>query len=147
MQKSWPTVTTTLDPSCSPSFGNSVKAMMKMKTKKPTYRYELATRFNTLQQHVAQHPLQCSQLPASFNKPIVILTDTQRVDGSWMTVWLYSYVVPVSSIYLIIINCIAQKICCLYSAQALSKRAGTIKIVPWTRALWKIVSCNWPIKL
>ena len=42
--------------------------------------YELATNFDLLQQHVAQHLLQYSQLPASFNKPI--LTDIRRVDGS-----------------------------------------------------------------
>ena len=44
---------TILDPSCVPSFGNGVKAMTKTKTKTPTYHYELATSFNTLQQHVA----------------------------------------------------------------------------------------------
>ena len=68
---------TVWDPSCAPSFGNSVKVMMRMKMKTPTYRYELATSFNTLQQHVAQHPLQYSPLPASFN--------FQQADSDWYT--------------------------------------------------------------
>ena len=51
--------------------------MKKTKTKRLTYCYKLVMSFNTLQQHVAQHPLL-----ASFNKPILILTDIQRVDGS-----------------------------------------------------------------
>ena len=40
--------------------------------------------FNSLQQHVAQHPLHYSQLPASFNKLVWIVTDIQRVDSLTM---------------------------------------------------------------
>ena len=67
---------TTWDPSCAPSFGNGVKAMMKTKMKTPTYRYKLVTTFNTL-----QHNIHCNTptaiLQASFNKTILILTDTK----------------------------------------------------------------------
>ena len=52
---------------CASNFGNGVKAMMKTKMKTPTYHYKLATTFNTLQQHVAQHPMHYSLLMASFN--------------------------------------------------------------------------------
>ena len=47
-----------------PSFGIGVKA----KTKAQTHHNELATSFNTLQQHVAQYLLQYSHAPGIFQQ-------------------------------------------------------------------------------